>query len=449
MNPIKQMAAGIAVKAAGVNDLAFPNFTSQWLMPTQDRRSVDTRRVGDGLSNSAAFAVVTSMGRAYAEPTVREYVRAEGQDEPVEPSPVADLLAEPNPYMESDLLWLYTVAAIAAGGAAYFHKVRNLIGQVIQLWPLYPAYMKPHTPEDGSAFIDYWKYQVPGRDTVNLPPEDVVQLRWGVDRTDHRLGWAPLQQVLLELLQDDEAAQFSTALLVNLGVPGVVLSPKDPMDPGPGPDMRDLIKDEFKQKFGGSKRGEPLILGGGAMNVEVVSFSPEQMDLTALRRVPEERISGVLGWPAILAGLGAGLERATYANVDGLREFSTEQTLVPLWRLTGKQLTRQLLREVQPDPNHHLKFDLSEVRALSQDEDDLAKRLNLAIQGGWATVAEGRRVLNLPVEDAHEIFLRSVSMMAVPVDADATEEFMADEEPPEPSPLPSGFIEQSVEEPEE
>jgi len=425
MNPVKTFATGLAVKAAGVNDLPFPNLSSVWL---PSRARMDTRKVGDGLGNSAAFAVVTSMGRAYAEPVIREYVRVEGQEEVVEDSPTAALIAEPNPYMESDLLWLYSVAAIAASGSAYLHKVRNLVGQVIQLWPLYPSYVKPHTPSDGSVFIDYWEYTPPGRITVQLPPEDVIQLRWLMDRNDHRIGWSPMQQILTELLQDDEAALFSAALLTNLGVPGVILTPKDPNDPGPQGTALEAMKQDYRDKFAGSRRGEPLILGGGAMDVKVVSFSPEQMDLTALRRVPEERISAAIGWPAILSGLGAGLTATSGRGESAtIREHATESTLVPLWRLTGKQLTRQLLREVQPDPRHRIGFDLTDVRALSQDEDDMVKRLDTAIQGGWALVSEGRRAIKLPVEPQHEVFLRSVSQMAVGVSDDATEEIEPEE----------------------
>ena len=82
----------------------------------------------------------------------------------------------------------------------------------------------------------------------------------------------------------------------------------------------------------------------GAMDVKVVSWSPEQMNLNQLRRLPEERVSAVLGVPAILAGLGAGLEAATYNNTRELREFFTEQKLIPLWQTVANEITSQLLQ---------------------------------------------------------------------------------------------------------
>lgn len=426
MGFVKEIAAGLRLKAPGQsNALPFPDPWGRGLFLPNQRHRINYQKVGDGLANSASFAVVQALGRAYAEPTIGEWEYIDGAWERLPESPVAELIANPNPYMEDDLLWLYSVAAISATGSAYIHKVRNLIGEVIQLWPLYPAYVKPHTPTDGSQFLDYWEYSVPSKPMVKLPPQDVIQLRWGVDRDDHRLGWSPLKNVLSEILQDDEAAAFSTSLLINLGVPGVVLSPRDPLDPGPTD--TEAVAKSFSAKFTGGKRGEPFVMSK-ALRVDMVSFNPQQMDLTALRRVPEERISGALGWPAILAGLGVGLENATYSNVDGLREFATEQTLVPLWRLGGKQMTRQLLYDVEQDPKRQLRFDLTEVRALQKDEDATVNRLNVAIGGGWATVAEGRREIGLPIEDQHNVFLRGISTIPVGFDADPIEEIEEDDD---------------------
>ena len=414
MKVLDQFRTGIQVKAAGVNALPFPS-ASSWMFTPPSR--IDTRKAGDGTGNSAAVAVIRSMGRAFSEPTVREYVRVDGQDQIVEDSPTAQLVAEPNPYMESDLIWLYTVASIAGAGNAYLHKVRDLMGNVIQLWPLYPNLMKPHTSQTGTEFIDHWTYQVPGKQPVNLPPADVVQLRWQMDPTDHRLGQPLLKEALLEVMTDDEASLFTAALLANLGVPGVILTPKDPDDPGPQGDAKTKMIVDYQQSFGGANRGKPMIIGGGSMDVNVVSFSPKEMDLKALRQIPEERISAVLGWPAILSGLGAGLTATSgKGEANTIREHATESTLVPLWRLTGAQLTRQLLRDVKP--SGWLGFDTSDVRALAKDENDTVKRMDTAVRGGWALVSEGRRTIGLPVEDQHEVFLRNINTMAVGVTDD-------------------------------
>ncbi len=421
MNPVKEFMTGVALKAAGVNDLPFPTQPEGLFRFHPNQKILNYRKVGDGLSNSAVSAVVRSMGRAYGEPTMREYERVDGQDHIVEDSEVAALIANPNPFMEPEMIGLYAVAAISTTGAGYLHKVRNVLGDIIQLWPLYPEFIHPVTPQDGTEFLTDWKYTPPGGREFPIPAEDIIQLRWEMNRHDFRLGHAPLQDVLLEVLQDHEAAEFSTALLTNLGVPGVVLSPKDPDERISDPTA--LAKD-FQSKFTGTKRGQPFV-GGAALQVEMVSFSPKDMDLTALRRVPEERISAVLGWPAILAGLGAGLTSTSGRGESStLREDAIESTLIPLWKLAGRQLTRQLLFDEQsfgpPNPKRSLQMDLTEVRALKKDEKDEVDKIDTAVQGGWAMVSEARTLIGLPVKKNHEVFLRNISTFPVRSDEDPT-----------------------------
>lgn len=414
MNPVREFLLGVKAATAS-NPIMHPAYgVGGWWANRGGRKTVDLRKVGDGLSNSATYATVSSLGNAYAEPTIREYERVDSSWQIVEKSPVTELLADPNPHIEPDLMWAYEVAAIASTGAAYYHKRRDQLGQVYELWPLYPQFIRPETDEGSGDFISRWLYQAPGTMEIEVPVEDIIQRRWQINRTDHRIGWSALSEILIEIMQDQEASRFSTALLVNMGVPGVVLSPGDPDDPGPSDPS--AVAREFKTKFSGEKVGEPFV-ASRSLKVDMISFNPEQMDLSALRRVPEERITAALGWPAILAGLGAGLDRATYSNAETLREFATEQRLIPLWRASGRQWTRQLLRDVPTygpvNTQRELRFDLTEVRALQKDEKEEVDKLDVAIQGGWATVAEGRRSLNLPVVPTHDVFLRTISKEAV------------------------------------
>ena len=120
---------------------------------------------------------------------------------------------------------------------------------------------------------------------------------------------------------------------------------------------------------------QPMVLSG-AMSVEVVSFSPDQMKLQELRRLPEERVSAVLGVPAILAGLGAGLDSATYNNTAELREFFTEQKLSTYYgKLLLTELTHQLLLPDFGDEDVMCEYDVNNVRALQTDMDNLYKRV--------------------------------------------------------------------------
>ena len=384
--------------------------------------------IGDGSNNSAVVACLNVLATSFAEPRALVVKESDNDKEIVSQHPLAKLLDRPNPFTSGNLLAHYIVVSLSAYGDAFLYKNRNADGNVVQLVPLMPNLVEPKGDED--VLITHFKYSPHGGlggNSIVVPTNDIVHIRNGIDPNNHRRGFAPLKSVLREILGDEAAGQYAAALLHNMAVPGVILSPKDDSMGGPSKEEAEAISAMYKQKFGGKNRGAPMVLSG-AMNVEVVSFSPDQMNLTELRKLPEERVSAVLGVPAILAGLGAGLDAATYNNTRELREFFTEQKLVPLWKSVASELTHQLLKKDFDADDLKIMYNLDDVRALSQDKDDVYKRMNTAVQGGWITIAEARKQAGLDADETHDIYLRPLNMVERPLDGEPVEE-ETEEEP--------------------
>ena len=375
--------------------------------------------IGDGTGNSAVVACLNVLATAFAEPGLLISTRnSEGDYTRDMNHPLARLFRRPNPYMTQQLLANYIVTAINAAGDAFIYKNRNARGEVVELVPLMPHLVEAKGNQN--ELITHYNYQpqggLQGQDNVRIDKKDMFHLRQSIDPNDMRRGMAPLKSVLREIAGDEAAGQYTAALLHNMAVPGVILSPRDDAMGGPTRDEAEAIADMYKQKFGGKNRGAPMVLSG-AMNVEIVSFSPDQMKLAELRRIPEERVSAVLGVPAVLAGLGAGLDSATYNNTKELREFFTESKMVPMWNMVAQEVTHQLLRpEFGASDNEYCEYDIDNVRALAVDKDNLYKRMNTAVQGGWVTIGEARKVVGLEADNRHDVYLRPMNMIQVTED---------------------------------
>lgn len=386
--------------------------------------------VGDGSANNIVVACLQVLTNAFSEAPVQVIADTpDGGNEVVPNHPLPELIERPNPYMTSDLLWQHYVWSSRIDGNAYYFKARNAVGQVVELWPLRSDLVTPHEPQnDVTELIDYYSYRPRGIEQ-KLAVEDVIHLRTGLDPNNYRLGLAPLKTVLKQILGDEEASKFSTALLANMAVPGVVITPAG--DGGPSKPEADKIKDAWSDRFGGDRNGAPLVMSE-SMNVDVVSFSPKALDLASLHRIPEERVTGVLGVPAILAGMGAGLERATYSNADALREFLAEGTIIPDWQRVSRQLTWNLLVDFAPRPNQRVNFDLTDVRALAEDQNELWTRVDGAVRTGWLEVAAAKRTVGIDPGPNDEVYLRSMATEEVP-----TAEGMRVAPEPEPVPVPA------------
>jgi len=377
------------------------------------------KEIGDGSGNSAVTACLNVLATSFAEPQLQIVKRDQtfGDREVNHGHPLAELFRRPNPFMSHNLMSHYIVLALNTNGDAFLYKNRNSKGQVVELVPLMPHLVEVRGNEN--KLITHYEYYTYGKgEFVKLDVQDMVHIRQGIDPNDHRRGHAPLKSVLREILGDESAGQFTTALLNNMAVPGVVLTPRSDGYGGPTKEEAESISAMYKEKFGGANRGAPMVLSG-AMNVEVVSFTPDQMKLAELRRIPEERVSAVLGVPAILAGLGAGLNSATYNNTKELKEFFTEQKLVPMWRTVANELTHQLLLPDFQDKNLMCDYDIQSVRALQTDVDNLYKRVNMGVNGGWITIGEARQVVGLDVDESHDVYLRPLNMIQVDTDGNA------------------------------
>ena len=384
-----------------------------WWTPAGQMRQL--RDVKDGSANSITQASLIALTDAFSEAPVMVVEEiGEGQEEQVMGHPLPDLIDRPNPYMTSDLLWHYYMWSTRIDGNAYLFKTRSASNQVVELWPLRPDLVFPHAADDPMEFIDYYSYRPTGTEE-KIPPEDIIHLRIGMDPLDHRKGYGPIKSVLKEVLADEEASKFATSLLSNMAIPGVVLAPAAGQM-GIGVDQAKAIKEGWSEKFGGDRRGEPLV-SEGPLVPTIVSFSPEQMDFKTLRRVPEERITAVLRVPAIIAGMGSGLEATSgQAESNTLLKFFTQTTIATDWRRVARQLTWNLLPEFKPQPNQRVEFNKADVTALQESMGDVWERADRGVKTGWLTVAEGKRMVGVEPKDGDEVYLRSVAVEEVPVE---------------------------------
>jgi len=346
---------------------------------------------GQEATNSAVFACLQAIATAISEPELRVY-RADGSEHvEIDPGELGRLLERPNPYMSLDTLLGYVSTCLHVDGNAYWRKLRAgdpETGPVVELWPISPSRMTVETTGGSSDFITRYRYAPGSTSSEEISPSNIVHFRYGLDDRDHRIGLSPLRRLLREISSDDQATRYADRLLANLAINGLTLSfdkESAPIDQA----AADQLKARIQAAYGGDNAGSAAVLSPGA-KLDALGFSPEQMNMEILHRVPEERISAVLGVPAIVAGLGAGLQRATYSNVREAREMFTEQKLIPLWRALASEVTLQLVPDFDTSGRTVVEFDISKVRALGDDQNAAAIRLKTLVEAGILSADEAR-----------------------------------------------------------
>lgn len=369
----------------------------------------------DGRRNSIVMAVVNWFGRTFPEaPTVVQAPDGAGNMVQDPRHEMARLVRRPNPFYSGALMKTALITDYLITGNAFELKARNTVGLPVELWWAPANLIRPVASSEPGVFISHYEYSPHGI-PLKVPVEDVIHHRWGLDPKNPRLGLGPLGSLIREIFTDDEAANFTAALLRNFAAPGVLVSPKD----GGGADADDLKEAKllWNQTFGGDSRGGVMFMTEPT-EVKRVSLSPKEMDLKMLRRIPEERISAIFGLAAVVAGLGAGLDRSTFANFKEAREAAYESALIPIQRLFAEDLSTQLLPEFDPNPDAEVTFDYRNVRVLQEDQNKRAELHNILVHGSIEKRSEARAALGLSVEDGDDVYLIPLAMMETGPEAD-------------------------------
>jgi HK97 family phage portal protein len=380
------------------------------------------REVGDMLDASVVMAPVMWLQRALPEATLALRIRkAGGVVEELDEHEMLDLIRNPNPFYGDIALWNGTVADFTMFGNAYWLKVRNQSDKVVELWYVPQFMMEPRASIDGTDFLShYWYTPGTGMGRIPIAPEDVVHFRNGLNPRDLRRGYAPMQNVIREIFADMESSNFVSSLLRNMGVPGVVISPKN----GAMPSAEDVqaTKTWFTEAFGGDNRGGTLVMGAPT-DVQPYGFNPQQMNLSEARDVAEERVCAALGIPAAVVGFGAGLQATKVgATMEEMRKLAWHNGVLPLGRALADELQRSLLPDFERGSARRgnrsrieLYWNVDDVLALSEDENRQVERKLKEFQAGAITLYDYLNETGREADESHRYYMRPISMLEVPL----------------------------------
>lgn len=318
------------------------------------------------------------------------------------------LIDRPNTFYDGDALWKGTALSFVIAGNAYWRKIRNNIGEVIELWYVPHWMIRPVWPGDGSVFISHYEYTTGVGGPVPLATRDVVHFRFGLDPENPRLGYAPLQAILREVMTDDEAARFSERILENMGVPGLVVSPQKDSGYKPGEAEVKRLQTYFDTAFTGDRQGRALVMGGPT-DVAQFGFDPNKLMLPALRDISEERVCAAIGIPAAVVGFGSGLQSTKVgATMRELVKLAWVQCVTPMQTALARQLTAQLLPDFQSQTRRfRARFDTSEVSAFQEEAKAEAERVSLLVREGILRVDRAQHILGLEVDPIRSVYLKT------------------------------------------
>jgi phage portal protein BeeE len=274
--------------------------------------------------------------------------------------------------------------------------------------------MTPKWPNDsGKTFIGHYEYKPGGVPKKDIPVEDVVHFRFGIDPKNTRLGLSPLGALWREIATDDQAANFTASILKKLGIIGVIISPEEGSI---SDESVKEVKNYIQEHFTGDKRGETLALKQPT-KVQLLQYNLQGFDTSPIRDVSEERVCAALGIPAAVVGFGTGLQQTKVgATMKELRQLAWTGGVIPMQEAIADEVDRSLMPEFEPggERQFRLRFDTSKVRALWEDANEKHDRIRKDVLAGIITVKQAQQLLGYPLDDDRDVYLQPVNLLQLP-----------------------------------
>lgn len=294
--------------------------------------------------------------------------------------PILTLLnSKANPHMSSKDFLDYWATYLAIEGKFFAEYSNPQFPNAI--YPLYPHYMNPipHRTE----FISGFEYRVD--EPILYKSNEVLWSKFN-DPLDVYQGQSPIRAMARTIDTENEAVDWNKSTLQNSGIPAGLISVQNP-----SPELSRRLEEEWKSRYGGSKNArKPIILNADKASYMSIGLSPIDMDFLEQRKVNRTEICAAFGVPSQIVGDPEG---QTYSNYGEAQKAFWENTVI-------SRYLDHILEKLQSDllpryaDNLILKYDLSGVGALKENEDKKAARIDMLWKSGLIKRNEGRYALD-------------------------------------------------------
>jgi HK97 family phage portal protein len=396
-----------ASRASAVLAYAIPTWKEGQAQPSYSARRFENYVAEGYKKNELMYACITANADTAAQVSLKVYDRKSHEE--IDDHPLRKLLERPSPYLAEFDFWALVSVYEDLMGVAYIEKVRNKAGEVIELFPLRPDYVKPIASSD--KFISGYMYCVPGMPDKPMKAADVMVFR-RFDPTDLRQAVSPTA-VAARVCDVDNAITDFLKVLEEKGFqpPGVLKSKLVLRDQ----DI-DRIMHQLETRYGGVDNwNKPLVLDRDA-EYQRTGMTMAEMDFTAQDERNEARICAIYQVPPIVVGARIGLRYGTYANYQEARLSWWEDKLAPKYKHRSDVIDAQLAPEF--DDNIETEWDFNKVPALQEKKMTERARSYAEFQAGLITRNMFYKELGwdqLPPETG-DVFVLSSTTIDVPIE---------------------------------
>lgn len=306
------------------------------------------------------------------------------------------LCRRPNAEMTPSRFMLMVVASLCLQGNAYIEK-RYIGGKLVSLQPLLPQLVTVKRLDNG--LLDY-QYVEQGGKNRPIPVKNMMHIRgFGLDGV---VGLTPIQvgrNILGSAIATDETAAkiFRNGLLAS-----GFLSSKTALTK----EQREKLRGYLNAFISSENAGKLMILEND-LTYNGISMNPEDAQLLQSRSWSIEEICRWFRVPPFMVG-HADKQSSWASSVEGMNMQFLTNTLRPLLVNIEQEINRCLL---DSDDDYYAEFSVEGL--LRADSAGRAAYYTTALQNGWMSRNDVRRLENLPPIEGGDIYTVQLNLTPI------------------------------------
>ncbi|HBO3486369.1 phage portal protein [Pseudomonas aeruginosa] len=372
-------------------------FWQEWFGTSASGKNVT---VDKALQLSTVWACVRLLSESVSTLPLKLYRRLpDGSREQAKDHPLFRLLCRtPNAEMTPQRFMLMVVASICLRGNAFVEK--KMIGtRVVALVPLLPQYMRVKREDSGRLKYTYTEN---GVERV-IPEKNLMHIRgFGLDGVCGMLPVTMGREIFGSAMSAEEAA--AKVFAQGMQASGI-LSGDTTLTPKQREDLRASLT-----AFMGSQNAGKIMVAEAGLKYQGITMNPEAAQMLESRSFNVEEMCRWFRVPPFMVG-HMDKQSSWASSVEAQNLHFLTNSLRPLLVNIEQEITRCLIGEADAD-EFFAEFAVEGL--LRADSTGRAAWYNTALQNGWMSRNEVRRLENLPPIEGGDVF--TVQSALVPLE---------------------------------
>lgn len=379
------------VKSALLNWLGVPielttgTFWQEWMGMSSSGKVVSADKA---IHLSAVWACVRLLSESVSTLPLKIYERQpDGSRKPATNHPAYQVLCRrPNLEMTPSRFMLMLVASICLRGNAFVEK--KMIGnRLVSLVPLLPQNMVVKRLDNGSLEYTYTESAT----SRVIPAKNIMHIRgFGLDGVCGMMPMMAGRDVIGSAMAVEESA---AKIFEN----GLQCSGFLSADGALNEEQRERLRG-YMAKFIGSRNAGKIMVVEGGLKYQSVTMNPEAAQMLESRAFSIEEICRWFRVPPFMVG-HADKQSSWASSVEGMNLQFLTNTLRPLLVNIEQEISRCLL-----DGDEDLFAEFSVEGLLRADSAGRAAYYTTALQNGWMSRNDVRRLENMPPIEGGDIY---------------------------------------------